>query len=166
MEKIRIELKWGIYFVLMMIGWMLVERLSGLHGKYLEKQEIFSNFIAIPAITIYVLALLDLRRRKYGGSMTYGQGFVSGLIITAVVTVFSPLVQYLTSEVISPDYFENMIQLTVSKGKMSQQEAEAYFNLPSYIRQVLVGTPVMGIATTAVVAIFTRKRTSQQGTRA
>lgn len=157
MNKIKTEAKWAIYFVLMMIGWMLLERLTGLHGKHIEKHEIFTNFIAIPAITIYVLALLDVRRSKYGGSMTYGQGFVSGMIITAIVTLFSPMVQYLTSEVISPDYFSNMTQLAVSKGNMSQEEAESFFNLTSYIRQVIVGTPIMGIVTTAVVAIFVRK---------
>jgi hypothetical protein len=157
MNKIKLEAKWAIYFVLMMIGWMVLERLTGLHGKNIGSHTIFTNFIAIPAITIYVLALLDLRRNKYAGCMTYTQGFVSGLIITAIVSLFSPLVQYLTSEVISPDFFKNMTEYTVSQGKMSQQEAEAFFNLPSYMRQVLVGTPVMGIITTAVVAIFTRK---------
>lgn len=157
MNKIKTEAKWAIYFVLMMIGWMLLERLTGLHSKHIEKHEIFTNFIAIPAITIYVLALLDVRRNKYDGNMTYGQGFLSGLIITLIVTLFSPLVQYLTSELISPDFFANMTELAVSKGKMNQADAEAFFNLRSYMLQVLVGTPMMGIVTTAIVAIFTRK---------
>ncbi|MBK9291477.1 MAG: DUF4199 domain-containing protein [Bacteroidetes bacterium] len=162
MKRFHIEFRWAIYFAIMMLAWMLLERLTGLHDKHIARHAIFTNLIAIPAITIYVLALLDVRRHKYNGQMTYSQGFISGLIITAIVTIFSPLLQYLTSEVISPEYFRNMIAFAVSEGRMSQEEADAFFNLRSYIGQVLVGTPVMGIFTTAIVAIFTRKTGKNQ----
>lgn len=41
---------------------------------------------------------------------------------------------------------------------MTQEAAESYFNLKSYIQQVLVGTAVMGIVTTAIVALFTIRK--------
>ena len=41
---------------------------------------------------------------------------------------------------------------------MSQEEAENFFNLKNYIGQVLIATPIMGIVTSAIVAIFTRKK--------
>ncbi|MFU8861697.1 MAG: hypothetical protein ACNA8K_14865 [Cyclonatronaceae bacterium] len=50
-----------------------------------------------------------------------------------------------------------MKNYAVNEGKMTQQEAENYFSLSSYIIQGLIGAPLMGIITTAVVAIFTRK---------
>lgn len=82
----------------------------------------------------------------------------AGLIITVIVTIFSPIIQILISTVISPDYFANMIEYSVQEGKMSQQEAEEFFNLQSYLVQVLIGTPFMGLITAAIVAIFTRKK--------
>lgn len=85
------------------------------------------------------------------------QGFISGLIITIIVTVFSPLTQYIISTIITPDYFTNVINYSVSQGMMTQTEAEEYFNLKSYMIQVLIGTPIMGVVTAAIVAIFTRK---------
>jgi hypothetical protein len=157
MNRYKIEIKWAFLFLGMMLTWMVLERLAGLHSINIEKHAVFTNFIAIPAVAIYVLALLDKRSTDYGGTMTYKQGFMAGLIITIIVTIFSPLIQILTSTVISPDYFANMIEYSVQEGKMTQQEAEDFFNLQSYLVQVLIGTPFMGLITTAIVALFTKK---------
>jgi len=158
MNKYKVELKWAFIFIGMMLTWMVLERLAGLHGPNIDKHPIFTNLIAIPAIAIYVLALIDKRKTDYGGTMTYRQGFIAGIIITAIVTLFSPLVQIILSTVISPDYFANMIEYSVQEGKMTQQEAEEFFNLQSYLVQVIIGTPIMGLITTAIVALFTRKK--------
>ncbi len=157
MSKYKIELKWGIIFTLMMLAWMVLERIAGLHDEHIDKHVVFTNFVAIPAIIVYVLALLEKRRNFYAGVMTYKEGFISGLIISLIVTIFSPLTQYITSTIITPEYFANVIEYTVSQGEMSQFEAEEFFNLKSYIYQVLIATPIMGIITTAIVAIFTKK---------
>ncbi len=158
MKNIKIEIKWAIIFTLMMLVWMVLERLFGFHDTHIDQHHIYSNFVAIPAIAVYVFALLDKRKNFYRGKMTYIQGFVSGLIITLMVTVLSPLVQVITTIVIAPDYFQNAIDHAVTEGKMTREGAEEYFNLNTYLIQVLIGTPVMGVMTSAVVAIFTRKK--------
>jgi hypothetical protein len=157
MKKIKIEIKWAVVFVVMTLIWIFLEKLAGLHDEHIDKHPIYTNFIAIPAIAIYVFALLDKRKNFYRSSMTYKQGFITGLIITAIVTVLSPLTQYITSTLITPEYFPNMISYSVETGKLTQEAAEEYFNLKNYLLQVVIGTPVMGILTTAIVAIFTRK---------
>lgn len=158
MKNIKIEIKWALIFIGMMLLWMILERLFGFHDENIEYHPIVTNFIAIPAILIYVLALLDKRKNFYMGSMTYLQGLVSGLIITLIVTIFTPLTQYLTSTVITPDYFANVIDYSVKMGKMTQEEANAYFNLENYMVQATIGAPIMGIVTSLIVAIFTRKK--------
>ena len=158
MKNIKIEIKWALIFIGMMLLWMILERLFGFHDENIEYHPIVTNFIAIPAILIYVLALLDKRKNFYLGSMTYLQGLVSGLIITLIVTIFTPLTQYLTSTVITPDYFANVIDYSVKMGKMTQEEANAYFNLENYMVQATIGAPIMGIVTSLIVAIFTRKK--------
>ncbi len=50
-----------------------------------------TNFFAIIAIAVYVFALLDKRKRDFGGRMTWIQGFVSGVIISIIVALLSPL---------------------------------------------------------------------------
>jgi hypothetical protein len=158
MKTRRIEVKWAVIFCVMQLLWMLIEKLTGLYDEHIDKHHIYTNFIAIPSIAIYVLALLDKRKNFYDGIMSYKQGFVSGLVITLVVTVLSPLVQYVISSLIAPEYFPNIIKYSVEEGKMTQAAAESYFNLKSYIQQVLIGTPIMGIITTAIVALFTIRK--------
>lgn len=157
MKSLKIEIKWAVIFVVMMLLWMVMERVAGLHGENIDKHAIVSNFVAIPAITNYVLALLDKRRKDYNGVMSYKQGFFTGLYITLFVTALTPLTQYVTSTIISPDYFANVTRYSVSNGWMKQEEAEAYFNLKSYIIQATIGSLVMGIVTSLIVAVFTRK---------
>lgn len=157
-NKYLIEMKWGIIFALMTLVWVAMERLGGFHDVRIEQHVIVTNLISIPAIAIYVFALLDKKRHYYNGKMTYMQGLVSGLIITLVVTILSPLTQSIVSYVITPDFFDNFIKFTVESGKKTPEEAQAYFNNKSYVIQGLIGAPVMGIITSAIVAIFTKSR--------
>jgi uncharacterized membrane protein len=90
--------------------------------------------------------------------MSYKQGVISGLIITAIVTLLSPLTQYITSTFITPEFFPNIIKYVVENNKMGKEEAENYFTLKNYIIQGLIGALVMGIITTLIVAFFTKKK--------
>ena len=157
MKKLSIEIKWALVFVAMTLAWMLGEKLAGFHDTRIAQHATVTMFYAIPAIAVYVLALLDKRRNFYEGAMTYQQGFVSGMWITLFVVLLSPLTQVIVSKVITPDYFSNAIDYAISSGMMERAAAEQYFSLPSYIRMGLIGALVMGAVTSAIVAIFTRK---------
>jgi len=135
MKNIKIEIKWAIIFSITLLVWMVLERLVGLHSVHIDKHMIYTNFFAIPAIAIYVFALLDKRKNFYNGIMTYKQGLIAGLIITLIVAALSPLTQYITSIYITPEYFPNVIEYVVSHGEMTQEAAEKQFNLQSYIIQ-------------------------------
>lgn len=154
MKSIKLELKWAVIFIVMMLSWMLMERVLGFHDERIELHPVITNFVAIPAILVYILALRDKRKRHYPNKMTYWNGFKTGLIITAIVTVFSPLMQYITSAVISPDYFENVIAYSTANDLMPEEDARAYFNMESYIVQTVMFTPIMGVFTSALVALF------------
>lgn len=157
MRSLRTEIKWGIIFILMGLVWMLLERLFGLHSSNIERHPIYTNFIVIPSLIIYYLALRDKREKDYYGRMSYWQGIKAGLWITLVVTICTPLSQIITSWLITPHYFENVIAYTVGQGMKTQIEAEQYFNLGNYIVQSVMFVPVMGILTSLILAIFTRK---------
>lgn len=157
MKNLKIEIKWALIFVLMGLLWMFIEKLVGLHDTYIDKHATYTNLVAIPAIALYVLALLEKRRKYYNGFMTYKQGFVTGLIITVFVTVLSPIAQYITSTFITPEYFANAISYSVRSGQMAQAEAETYFTLQNYVIIGVMGSFLMGLLTSAIVAIFTRR---------
>lgn len=156
MNKFQIEIKWGILFILSGLIWMLLEKSLGWHDELLEQHATYTMFYAPIAIALYVFALRDKKKSIYKGKMNYLQGLVSGLLLTLVVVLLTPLSQYISHEYISPDYFPNIIRLTVEKGQMTQEEAEIHFSLMSYIQQSLVFASFMGVLTSAVVALFTR----------
>ena len=161
MQAYRTEIKWALIFTLAMLAWMVIERLAGLHGPYIERHALFTNLAFVPAFMIYCLALRAKRDRDYGGTMTYRQGFVSGLVLTGIVVLLSPLAQVITHTLITPDYFANISDYAVASGQLSRAEAEGYFNLGSYVVQSAVGSLLAGIFFTAVAAIFFRKHPSE-----
>ncbi len=163
MKNLKIEFKWAIIFVITTLIWMTLEKLVGLHDEHIAQHPIYTNLFAIPAIIMYVLALRDKRNNFYEGTMTYQQGFVTGLIMTVIIAVLSPLAQYIVSTVITPEYFPNAIRYAVNEGLLSQEQAEAQFNLQSYMIQGVIGALIMGVLTSAIVALFVRRRSTIEG---
>lgn len=159
MKKYTIEIKWAFIFMAVLLLWMVLERAVGLHDDYIHLHPYLTMVYIIPAIWIYVLALKDKKKNFYNGKMSYKQGFVSGVIISIIVTLFSPLNQWIISEIITPDYFNNVIAHSVETGYyLTLEEAQAQFNLKNYIIQSTVWAIGMGILTSAIVALFVREK--------
>jgi len=158
MKKFAIEIKWGVIFFSMTLLWTVFEKLIGLHDANIDMHSTITNFFAIPAVLIFILALIDKRKKDFNNKMTWLQGFVSGLIITLVVALLTPFGQILTHKLLSPQYFENIIAYSVKTGNATQVEAEGYFNLTSYIYISVMGALMMGFLTSAVVAFFVKKK--------
>lgn len=159
MENIKIEAKWAIIFTVVMLLWMVLEKLMGLHGKHIQYHMYLTNLFAIPAIVIMVLALRDKKQNFYGGQMSYVQGLISGLILSAFIALLSPLSQWITSFVITPEYFPNVIEYSLETGYFKTiEEAKAMFNYKNYAMQGIFGALIMGILTTVIAMIFIRTK--------
>jgi hypothetical protein len=158
MNRFKTELKWSIIFVAVMLLWMVFERLMGWHSEHIADHAVYTNIFAVFAIGIYVFALLDKKKTDYSGVMSWKQGFMTGMIITVIVTLLSPLTQWVTHTIITPEFFENIRAYSVQEGMMSEDEAAGYFSLSGYIVQSMIGALVMGVVTSAIVALFTRSR--------
>ena len=138
---------------------MLLEKLSGLHRTHIDKHLYLTNLFAIPAVWIFVLALKDKNKNFYNGQMNFKQGFISGLIITLIVALFSPLTQWIISYVIIPEYFPNVIEYSLKTGYYeTREEAEAFFNYKNYALQSTIGALLMGIITSLIIAFFVRTK--------
>jgi hypothetical protein len=162
MKKLKIEIKWAILFSVMTLLWMLLEKLSGLHGKYIDYHLYLTNLFAIPAILFMILGLKEKKKVFYGGQMNYKQGLISGIILSLIIALLSPLTQWVISYIISPEYFPNVIKRSVEIGYFkSTAEAEANFNYMNYAKQGAIGALVMGIVTTAIAMIFIRTKKTE-----
>ena len=154
MNRLGTEVKWGFVFAGATLIWMILERLVGLHTTHIDKHAVYTNLFAFVAIGLFILALKDKRNNVLNGQMTYKEGFQSGVVISLMVGVLSPVGQLITAYVISPDYFENAINYAVANDLTSLEAAQAYFNLKNYIFISSISAPIMGIFTTAIVAFF------------
>lgn len=159
MKSIKIELKWAVIFTIVALLWIILEKVSGLHGKYIDYHLYLTNLFAIPATILMVLALQAKKKHFYSGQITYIQGLISGIILSLLIALLSPLAQWLTTYVITPEYFPNVIKRSVELGYFqSAAEAEANFNYQNYAIQGAIGALVMGILTTAIAMIFIRSK--------
>lgn len=159
LSNYKIEIKWAVLFSVMTLLWMLLEKLTGLHSTYIDYQIYLTNLFAIPAVWFFVLALKDKKKNCYGGKITYKQGLISGIILSVLIALISPLTQWITSYVITPEYFPNVIKRSVELGYYkTTADAEANFNYKSYAIQGALGALGMGIVTTLIVMLFLRTK--------
>ena len=80
MKNIKIEFKWAIIFTIMTLLWMVLEKLCGLHGKYIDYHLYLTNLFAIPAIWVMVLALKNKKNNFRDADFEFDR-----IIITAVI---------------------------------------------------------------------------------
>jgi len=159
MNAIKIELKWAFLFTIMSLGWIFLEKITGLHDEHIAYHPYFTWFFFIPAILFYVMAISERKKKYYKSHFKYKNAFVSGLILTLIITLLAPLGQYISVEYISPEYFENAIKASVEAGYYSSEsEARAVFNTPNYMLQSTVFALFSGIVITLIVGIFVRSK--------
>lgn len=160
MKTYQLEIKWGVIFTIALILWALLERLVGLHSTYIALHPTLTMLFAIVAIAIYVVALRSIRATR--PEFTYKHAFISGGIITLVVTVLSPLTQWFIHHIVTPDFFTNAKIYAIDAGIYTPAEANAYFNFNNYLWQSALGALVMGVLTTSIVAIFVSRNNIQK----
>jgi membrane glycosyltransferase len=158
LKKYEVEIKWGVIFIVSLLLWSVLEKVLGYHDTKIGEHAQFSMLFFIPAVLLYVFALLEKKKKSYGGQMNFKQGFMAGLIISVIVAVFNPLTQYIISFVIAPEYFDNVIAYSVENEKATLEEAQAYFNYQSYAVQGTIFAFLMGVVTSLVVALFIRTK--------
>lgn len=159
MYALKIEIKWALYFSIMTLAWMILEKVSGLHGKYIDYHMYLTNLFAIPAIIFMILALRDKKKNFYDGTMSYQKGLLSGIFLSLFIALLSPITQAITTFVITPEYFPNVIKRSVEIGYFSSTaEAEAQFNFQNYAINSTVFAFLFGVVTTAIVMLFLRTK--------
>jgi hypothetical protein len=76
-----------------------------------------------------------------------------------VITLLTPLQQYITQTIISPDYFKNVSAYAVETKMMTSEAAASYFSLSNYIIQSMIFAPVAGVITSLLTGwLVSRKK--------
>lgn len=158
MKKLRIELKWAVIFSIALLCWMLLEKTMGWHEEPIADNWWFTLLFAPIGILMYLLALREMRRRVFGGKMTYTQALISGFILSAFIALLSPLAQYITHNYITEEYFNNVIEYSVTNDLITRSKANEFFHIDNYMWQSFIGALVLGLLVSTVTAFFVRKK--------
>ncbi len=153
----KTEIKWGLIFALVLFLWICLEYAVGLHDKYIASHQYMSFIFIIPAVLMVYLAIRE-KRRTLGGNISFTQAFLCGLGVSVVVSLLSPLIQYIFHRYVNPNFFNDFINYAVNNGKATLEQAQAYFNLKSYMIQGSVGALVMGVITSLILAAIMRSK--------
>lgn len=158
MKNYTIEIKWALIYVIISFIWIFIQKYLGFFDENISMHLFFSVLIVFILIPLFLLAQTDKKKNFLNGKMTWKQGFISGGIIIVMATLFVPLLQYLTYEVINPDFFSKTIALYTQSGKMTAIDAATRFNLKSYIIQGVSDSLSFGIIFSALTAFFTKSK--------
>jgi membrane protease YdiL (CAAX protease family) len=154
----KIEVRWGAIYFLCSVLWIYFEKSMGWHGPEIDKHAAYSIIFAIPAIFIYWLALRNKRKKSFQGEMTWKLGFLSGMRMTFVIILLSPIAQILFHRYFSPDYFSNMIEFAVNIENRDRERMEHFFTLSNFIFQAMKDALIWGAVMSAMIPAVMKKQ--------
>jgi membrane-associated HD superfamily phosphohydrolase len=158
MKKFAIEIKWGLIISVAQLLWMLLEKQLGYHDEKIKWHMLFSLLFIFPLFLIYYFALYNKKKAYYNNEMTWMQGVTTSIGIAVVVALLSPFSQFISYEIVSPSYFENMVNYMVSTNKFTMETAQNNFNLSSAIWQNISSGLSSGLVVGALIAYFLRTK--------
>lgn len=158
MKNFSIEIKWALRFTLLTLAWAIGEKAIGLHDEHIENYGMYTNLFVIPALLFFYLAIREKKKYVYNNSMTFRQGFVAGLVMSGIIALFTPAVQYVIYKSITPHFFDTIIDYKVKNHYITLENAKIYFNLKTYIIESSFTALSKGFITGALVSLFLRNK--------
>ena len=157
MNKFKIEFKWAIYYTFLVIMWFQLEKYLGFHDKNIANHTVFTNLMYVFIFGIYIFFLIDKKKTFFNGTMTWQQGYLSGVILAIFAMILTPFALYFSFKYVNPDFFTNMINYSVSKG-MKLENAQAMFNTTAYMIFASFGTFSFGIIFAALASSLVKTK--------
>ena len=130
----------------------------GYHDINIKWQPVFNLLYIFPTFILYLLALLEKKKKYYQDQMSWKQGMISAIIISFIIVFFSPITQFIIHEIISPDFLKNTINYTVSQKKLTLTEAKEYTTLTSSIWKNISDGLSFGVVIGAIVAYLIQSK--------
>ena len=161
MNKIGIELKWAAFITSYTCLWAALEKALGYHKDFSNVMVMAFLYYVILTF-IWAIAFVD-KKKSIGKGVVweYKSAFKFGLLLTGLLTILSPISQYIIYESISPDYFQNVIEYQLSKGHQTRENLELIHNINFAIRQGVMNTLSLGVIFSALYAWIFKTKTTE-----
>lgn len=162
MKNFSIEIKWTLRFILLVLAWAIGEKFMGLHDQHIDQYALYTNLFGIPALVFYFLAIAEKKKYFFNNQMTWTQGFVSGVVLSFFIAILMPIAQLVIYKSITPHFFETIIEYKTKspslKHHIAVEDAQAYFNLKSFMIQSVFSALSMGTISGAIASLFLKSK--------
>ncbi len=162
MKNFSIEIKWTLRFILLVLAWAIGEKFTGLHDQHIDQYALYTNLFGIPALVFYFLAIAEKKKYFFNNQMTWTQGFVSGVVLSFFIAILMPIAQLVIYKSITPHFFETIIEYKTKspslKHHIAVEDAQAYFNLKSFMIQSVFSALSMGTISGAIASLFLKSK--------
>ena len=166
--RFKAEIKFALVAVLIIAGWTLLAWQLGWHDKDFTHAQHGKQVSAVAFALSIWLAVRDRRDRRQGGFLTFGEGFQTGMIVSAIAAFLNGAFIAFYSRVLNPGWLQRAWEWQkaglVAAGKTEQEQGRpnAIANSSGELIFQLVlepiGTIIMGmLLTTAIAAVLRRK---------
>ncbi len=163
----RIDVKYGLYIGILNFVWLLLEYISGLHGKYIEYHSIVTWFWIVIPIVGYILMYRKLKSLDPDGYLKFSTTIKSGLVAAGITAIIAIPSQTLYFFVINPGWTDFMVEqarlkimaTTSDPGEIESAvlAAKSYFSYVSYLIQNVAGSLFIGFALSIFIGVFMKK---------
>lgn len=162
----RTELKYGLIAGVGVSIYILFEYLLGFHTTSPEIGEYSGYFSAIIPIIVILFAIREKRDRSFNGVITFGQSFITGIIVTTISAFIITVFFVIYNDHINPQMMTNLSNWKAEQMRLenipedeiasSIEEWNAMYN-PLFI---FAGSFFMGLMITLIFSLVVRKKIS------
>ena len=162
------ELKYGLLNSAGICLWVLLEYALGFHTTKMAIGQYTGYFSNIIPITMLFLAIRERRDKFNGGTLTFGQGMKTGILISLITAVIATIFMYFYYTAINPHFVElgiefeknKLIQSGMSEADIAArlESMKAMYGLPFQLGAILVLTPVVGSVYSAIISAILRRK--------
>ncbi len=164
MKKFSIEFKWAAIATLAALIWMFIGKAAGLQTD-LHKVRFEVLHEMLFSFLLFIFYWLGIRQKKkeyYNNIITWQQAFFTGLVMCIMISLFFPIVQFITYNQISPDFMETLKQALILDGKMDAEEASKNASFDLFIRNGVMNNLSFGVIFTTIIAYFLKTKDAEQ----
>jgi len=157
MKKIGIEIKWAAIITTFYCIWAYIEKSTGNHETF-NNIIIFGLIFFLIIVLMMLLAFFDKKMNFYNGKWDFKQAFRFGLFLTGITALLNPISHYIIYNSISPDYFTNLIEYQLLKGRESKEILLDRYNFDSTMYQSMRDIMSYGVVISAILAYFLKTK--------
>ena len=167
--RFKSEIKFAMFGVLLLAGYTLLAWRLGWHDKDFTYAQHGKKVAAVAFAGSIWLAVRDRRDRRQAGVINFGEGFQTGMVVSAVAAFLNGAFIAFYSHVLNPGWLQRawewqkagLVAAGNTEREMGRPNAIANFSDNLWFQLLLdpLGAVIMGmILTTAIAAVLRRKQ--------